>query len=256
MKRGQFTLFIIIGIVVLLLVGVGIYYRGSILDAVGISQTVSYPSEVQEVVAHVEECFATASVNSVKAIALGGGYLNLPRDVFTSNDISIPYFLYDDQDLTISQELMETELGEYTEILMTKCLNIESFTEFDITEGDREYDITVNADSIDFEMTYPMSVGIDETTIYNLPNTYDETVEARLGHALETAATIVAFDLGSDSIDYDFLLGLDMDNIELLPFNNDTIVYALEDTSAFEDGTSLTFMFAELFPIIVEEEVE
>ncbi|MDP3918419.1 MAG: hypothetical protein Q8Q35_00750 [Nanoarchaeota archaeon] len=251
-KRGQMTLFIIIGLVVLLLVGVGIYYRSTILDAVGISQTISYPSEVQEVVDMVQDCFEDSAFNGARTLGLTGGYYNLPREIFTLDDVNIPYYLSDGEILTPTVETMQTELSEYVDDIMIGCLALDSYTEFDLERGLRDITTTINTDSIDFVLNYPITVTIDETTTYNLPNEYEYTATVNLGQMRDVAEVIAAKDVDSEDIDFDFLLEQNLTNIELASFNNDTIVYILEDTSALEEG--LTFMFAEYF--VLEEVTE
>ena len=66
------------------------------------------------------------------------------------------------------------------------------------------------------------------------------------------AGEIVSYDqVHPDEMSLDFLLGLGLTKILYVPYDNETVVYILEDP--FEDET-LVFVFAGYFPVDEEED--
>src|SRR3989344_4265802 len=136
-KRGQFTLFVVLGILVLLLATLFFVFKDDLFGFVGIGGELSYPSEIQEVVDHVQECVDASSADAVFQIGLSGGYYDLPEKTYTDDTFAypIPYYLYDGEDISLSSDDLEHELNDYISVLVRSCITLEQFSDFTITEG-------------------------------------------------------------------------------------------------------------------------
>ena len=258
-KRGQVTLFIILGIVIVLLIGLGIYFSDELFSVVGISAGLSYPSEVQEVVDHVQECVDESAYNAVTVLALQGGYSSFDGvSAFVFSDaVYIPYYLDNGTLNVISSRTMAVELGSYYDSLMGYCLDLDMFSEFEFEAGDMETEVVVNNNSVEFVMEYAITAYADEVTSYDMNEPYETVVNANLGWMRDVAENIATYDATAEYVDFDFLLDQGLVDIQLAPFNNDTIVYILKDDTSFEGVENFTFMFAEYFPgLNITEEVE
>lgn len=245
-KRGQFTLFIIIGIVLLLLIGLGVYFRDDILSFTGISEELSYPSEIQEVVDHVQECADISSKNAVIGLGLTGGYFNLPERSFYDNNVGVAYYYYDGENLVISSSDMERELNDYVNVLMLGCLDVEQFG-YTISNNGLSVESSINSEDVDVIVNYPLVVSIGENS-YNLVEPYSVNLDVSLLKMNTISNNIVRNDIDNpDQLDLNFLLGQGLSNIEYVPYDNETIVYVLKDSNSF-NGEGYTFMFASYFP--------
>ncbi|MBT4416495.1 hypothetical protein HOC80_00150, partial [archaeon] len=91
-KRGQVTLFIIIGIVIVILIALGVYFRGELFDAVGLTEELFYPSEIQEVVDEVQDCVDISTYEAVVSVGYKGGYYNTPSSAFVNEYVTLPYY--------------------------------------------------------------------------------------------------------------------------------------------------------------------
>ncbi len=244
-KRGQVTLFIIIGIILLLVIGVVVYYRDSISEFTGLSGSMSYPSEVEELLDHVQECVDDSADEAVLGIGYTGGYYTLPSETFYYEGLAfgIPYYYYDGEDLTIS-----LELSEYFMALIDVCVTLDEFSEFDIDEGDGEVSVEVDSNMVTFLYEFPVELAVEDS-LYTLDEPYESVVDANLGWLREVAAAIVEHTIETpDKIDYDFILEQGVTSVTVAPMDDETIVYIFEDTTSYGGEQNYTFMYAEYYP--------
>ena len=244
-KRGQFTLFVVLGIVLLLLVGLFFVFKNDILNFAGITQGVSYPTDVQEVVDHVQECVDASAYEAVVNIGYTGGYFTLPQQSYVADSYAVPYYIYDGEDIGLSSDQLQSELNDYIETLVNTCVDFEQFSDFIITTGEFSLDSQIEQDVLSVSVNYPLTVAVGETS-YSIAEPYDTEVEANLGLLHSVALQIVAYDLEHpDDIDYSALLSYGVSNILVAPVDNSTYIYMLQDTTSFGGTGNMTFFFAE-----------
>ena len=248
-KRGQVTLFIIIGIIFLLVIGVVVYYKDSISEIAGLTGSLSYPSEMSEIVEHVQDCVDDSADEAVSNIGLSGGYYTLPDESVDG----IPYYYYEGESLMISLEEMESELDDYIGFLLSSCIDLEVFTGFDeLNGGELAVASTVNENSVDVVVEYPIDVAVDDS-VYDLDEDYLVVLDANLGWLHSVAENIVEYDIENpEEVSLDFLLDQGLENIIYVPYDDETTVYILEDTTSFNGEKNLTLLFASYFPVSEE----
>ena len=248
-KRGQFTLFVVLGIVVLILIGLFIVFQDDLLGFAGISQELSYPSEVQEVVDHVQECVDASSIEAVTQIGYSGGYYVVPDRSFDSSSLGVvvPYFYDDGEDLTISSDTLEEELSSYVSALVDACVQVEQFSDLQIDLGDISTESLIEGDSVIVTVEYPFTVTAGES-VYTITNPYEAEVVAGLGALRDVAESIVAYDVENPTaVDYTFLLGQGLTHITVAPVSQNTYFYVLQDAGVAGGIQNLTFIFAEYY---------
>lgn len=252
-KRGQFTLFVVLGIVVVLLAALFFVFKDDIFSFTGISSELSYPSEIQEVVDHVQECVDASSYEAVINIGYTGGYYSLPEQSYVADSYAVPYYLYDGEDLTLDSEGLHSELNNYIDALVDSCVNVEQFSKFSISKGEITVDSMIAENLVSVTIEYPMTVSVDDGS-YSLTDSYETEIEANLGWVYGVATQIVAADLENpDEINYETLLSYGLSSIIVAPVNNETYVYVLQDTTSFNSEQNFTFLFAEHYVPVVTE---
>jgi hypothetical protein len=255
-KRGQMTVFIGIAIILVILVAMGIYFGSDIGSAVGIGSTLSYPSEVSEVVDHIQECVDDTAYNVVSTIGYTGGYYDLPEKSFLSVEYTIasPYYYYDGEDLTITIEDMQTEMEKFSDALMTNCVDFDQFSGLGVTGEELDTTFTITEGKVLLEVNYPFEVAAGVST-YSVDEEYDKTIYANLEWLNTVAANIVANDIANpEEVDLEYMLSQGVYDITYYVFDNDTYVYKMEDTTSFDEGESLIYMFSGYFPLSEEYE--
>tara|TARA_Y100000310_G_C20177378_1_gene576466 strand:- start:125 stop:601 length:477 start_codon:yes stop_codon:yes gene_type:complete len=124
--------------------------------------------------------------------------------------------------------------------------------EFSLKLDDTETEVTINEENVEFVIEFPLSGEAGEGR-YDLVNSYDVEVEARVGYVHSAASAIIDLSVeDSDSFDLAAIAEQGVD-VEILQMDNFTHVFVLRDDESLGDVMNYTFIFAGSFP---EREVE
>ena len=94
-RLGQITLFILLGIILLFVLGIGFYFISEIAtekSKSAIENAQEFTNDILPVKKFIEECLKEASIKSAYKIGLQGGYYILPQDILDTNYIILPYY--------------------------------------------------------------------------------------------------------------------------------------------------------------------
>ena len=175
--RGQVTIYVILGIVILAIVIFAFAYSGA-LSKLGIlkSTTQVVPTQVRPVQDYIDSCVETTLQEGVDLIGLQGGYIDIPQDVLPRSVINpfsnrleildgyeVPYWFYEksngiqEEQVPTMQE-MEISLAQYVDDNLPGCLtNLSAFNEFTIDiNGDVSSKAKISDERIDVSVTYPI----------------------------------------------------------------------------------------------------
>ena len=87
-KKGQITIFIIAGVIVLLLAGI-IFFIGPQLQSEDISDV---PLEAQPLKLFVEECLSSTAIEGIRLAGIQGGYVDIPEFALETDYSTIAYY--------------------------------------------------------------------------------------------------------------------------------------------------------------------
>ncbi len=130
-KRGQTTLFIIIGIVILVVVGILFYFRSSLGVEGG---EVSFSSKVDEIKSYTQDCIDNTVKNGLVEINSKAGYYGNIPDSYEGY-----VYLYNaPNDYTLSDAEVEENIKSYVENNLDECIDEYSIFKggYDIKSGD------------------------------------------------------------------------------------------------------------------------
>jgi hypothetical protein len=244
-KRGQFTLFVVLGVVLLALVMVVYFYRGEIFSLAGLEE-MALPSEVSEIEDEVASCVEGNLYQAVVDVSMQGGYYNLPAESYSSDAWNVPYYLYNGSNLMLSNDDLTIEIENYMNVLTVSCLDLNGY-DFTIEAGEISSKVDVIENVVVASVTYPLVLTKDDN-VYTLDKPYEVSVNANLYGLRNIAEQIVEEDSSSESIDYSSLMDYGLTNIYVVPLEGHTILYILEDDTAFNGENTLSFRFAEYYP--------
>jgi hypothetical protein len=194
-KRGQATLFIILGIVLVVLV---------ILYFIGVQQDIIPPllsggdasSQMAAVDAHVRECLATIGNQYATQIAVQGGYLAPATDTYRLyNDTQVSYLCWNqvglptctNRLLTVSH--MEEELQESIASALGTCVNVYDVSD-DVEAADAwELTVDIQRDSVDLLLYYPVTIDDGDDVVST--DEFSESLDVPLGELYEVSQDIV-----------------------------------------------------------------
>ncbi len=153
-KKGQLTIFIIIAILIIAIIGLFFVFRGEI----GKKEVVS--PEAAPVKNFVEECIYDTGENALYFIGLHGGYYVSPK---FSTLLGIPYYIKDNKTLMPSKEKIEIEIAKYVDEALPLCIgNFTEFNDFQIVQGEPKTQTIITDNEVILNVEYPLTIIRDE----------------------------------------------------------------------------------------------
>lgn len=244
-KNGQVTVFIIIGVV--LIIGAGFYFYLTGLERARPVQeqaleVLGKELDRQVITSYVESCIQSVLAPGVFLLARNGGYIYFHDKVLAGENEEIAYHLEYGEDVSISKERMEQELSRFIRNSMGICLNeLEALQQYDVTYGDIEVETTIGELSVFTRITYPVTitVGDAKTTVSD----FSAEVPIRLKHVLGIKDDIISGLKESRWIDLDRLASYDAE-VTVLPYNEESAVYSIWDRESTIRNSDFRFNFA------------
>ena len=195
-KRGQITIFIIIGIVLLLSVAVALYFYQTRVTA-PIKRVVAVPEEVQQIYDYVATCANQIGKDGLLIMGTQGGYINIPPIIDRNPNAYVaadpagisktPMWYYEGEDRTPSLEFMQRELALYVKQNMPDCVaNFEAFKErFDVTpKSDLVPVVTFTDSEVIIEIKWQLDIKIQERLVQLTEFVVSFPLKLRLMHEL------------------------------------------------------------------------
>ncbi|MGK0209286.1 MAG: hypothetical protein ACI83O_000558, partial [Patescibacteria group bacterium] len=156
-SRGQVTLFVIIGVAIVVLI-IGFFTLRGTVDVGDVAGS-------GEVYSAVLGCVDDITSEAVLAIGESGGYFNSPELV---NDQYIAYHFVQSEGYFPQLSLIESELADYVEVMLYFCVEKEyaRMNDLEIRGGDISVTSQVRSDdSIYFSIDYPVVVSRDNNSV-------------------------------------------------------------------------------------------
>lgn len=219
-KRGQVSTFVILGIIVVFLVGLGVYYRADImtkLSELQIIKEVALPPEAEKVKSFVTQCIKETATEGIALLGQQGGYIELPRDeiprgninLFSNKLEAIPgvrtAYWYYQKDNKVSVEAipskghMTQQLKDYIDANIEDCFDEFSAFEYSIDYRKPVSEVSIKDDEVQIELTMPTAVDIKGQK-FNF-KTFKTGIKTALGELVEIAKQIVENEIASNYLE-------------------------------------------------------
>ncbi len=177
LKRGQVTVFIVIGLLIILLVG-SIFLLKAFIISEEIEKTDLAPMLSDSIKSYIESCIEQTGKKALTFVARQGGYYELPP----LSEFGLPYYFYENKSRLISKKELEQQISSYINNELFFC--IQNFVLFKKTglEIEQKEIITltkVSTDKAVFDVTFPITIKQDalaKSIAY-----FSESVPSRLG---------------------------------------------------------------------------
>lgn len=242
-KRGQVTIFLVVGIVILLLSALFFYIFSQIKEApleVEAKEAEKIPGVRGTLQSYVENCIKDTVDPSLYLLAIQGGVIYPERDSnILLTDYGIVNYAWLNGAKGISKEKMEKDLAAYLEEYVDLCLgNFESFAKQNILIK-ADYDkidagITIKDSIVNAELKLPLKVTLPNNDTIDV-DTFTGQVQSSLGKML-----LVVEGLPFPEINPSMLLSLPYQPF-IFPYDESVFIYSITE----ETGEApLSFMFA------------
>jgi len=160
-RKGQITIFIIVGVLVLLIAGIIIFYASQ-KPVEKLAAEEVLPAQPGAVRLFVESCLENTAEEAIQFNFLTGGFY-LPELITVYDDFTFPYYFYLGEDVHPSKEEIEQGLSEYIKDNIDTCLNnFQAFEGARITQGKKTVSITIQENSVPITLKMPLQMKTGE----------------------------------------------------------------------------------------------
>jgi hypothetical protein len=218
-KRGQTTLFIILGIVLVILISLVFVYKDSLVDLVGLSQEVVYPSEVEELRDDLLDCFSDTAETTFFELGYQGGYSDLPRDSYETGFLNVPYFFSYGEVKMVDVSEFEEEFA----VGFENGLDCVDFSGYNVTEGEMEVNVEISEGLVEYSVDYPLEV-VYGATVYDVSESYEFSLSVPFVYVYSVVSEFVESSSG-DYIDVSYMLDQDLDSVDYFSPEDETYVF-------------------------------
>lgn len=190
-KKAQLTVFIILGLFIVLSIGLFLYFTSEIYKYRNL------PEQFIPVAKYAEQCMEDVALQGIFEAGMNGGHVSQiyeEDEAYLDAGFPVPYWYLGGEDRSVIIPELEKELETYLKENLNTCLNnFETFSQFTVTEVEEENispEVTVGQNTVGFEADIPVQIS-DSTTTATLPTIKTE-VENSIGNKLFLAYQIMA----------------------------------------------------------------
>jgi len=197
-KRGQVTVFIILGIFILIAITLFFYLK---LNTSIFTPDVIVPQQVAPIKRYVESCAYEIGKEAIIILGMQSGYVEIPEQIsmdpnahiLAGGPIKTPYWHLNGEDISPSITDMQIEISEHISKNLKQCLkNFSDFDEFIIEEKDQlTVETTIAEEEVVIKLDYPLIIKNrkgDKITEWSL---YTSSVPVRLRKVYRLAKSIM-----------------------------------------------------------------
>jgi hypothetical protein len=196
-KRGQVTLFIILGIALILAITLIIVFREEL--TIFLPEQI-VPTKTASIQRFIETCSEQVAQEALLLLGAQGGYIYLPPSIENNplahfnTGLKVPLWHYQQQNRIPTIQLMQSHLSRYMNENLKTCLNdLEDFqNQYDIIEKSPvQTETTITNKLVSFSITYPIDIINKEGTKITEINKFQTDSPIKLKHAYEVAKAIM-----------------------------------------------------------------
>ncbi len=246
-KNGQITLFVIVGITILLIISITLFMRSAITKrelTTEIERDV-LPSDVMPIQNYMDACLEDAFIPVIFLLGVQGGYIDPPDDALLTTHSVVAYGAIDGRSVLQRREEIQRELEAYLEESIKVCsasLVVFEDQGFKIERKEAKATVSIAQDAVLALVEYPHKVTYLDST-YTMEKFF-ASVPIRLGFVLDELDLVVKTITESpEYVDYN---GLSQrgGHVSVMPYDEETVLYSFQDKNSTIDDASFTFMFA------------
>ncbi len=207
-KKAQITIFMILGVAILVLGSIMIYmYSSSSENAIDIEGRIGVPLEAPAMTEYIESCLEEQSIQPIMQITAKGGIFN-PQNIRWYNDQQYTFHCLFDSTFNcvnqiISREYVEQQLNQEIEERIAGCFNFTFYQDlgYEIQEGEKKINTVIKADDIDVFLNYPLRFSKDDFALEL--DDFSTTLQIGLSEFLDLSIVIINSEIQNGSFDQD-----------------------------------------------------
>jgi hypothetical protein len=249
-KKGQITLFIILGIVIAAVVILAVVFRGEISKLDQESQQAklsTLPTDVQPVEDDFQACTKKTLEEGIWLMGMQGGYITAHPGVkaFGLGNFTIAYNSDYGTNKVPSIPTMEKDLEEYMKAFIPECFKPEEYAKLDVFLWTLAPKVSITNSTVSSITDHKITIS-QESTEYRLTKPYKASVPVRLGMIQNIVAKTVANEIKNESIDLEYLAGTEL-KVDILTIEENIILYIITDEQSKVRNENYSYFFMSRF---------
>ncbi|MFH1637052.1 MAG: hypothetical protein ABIB71_01350 [Candidatus Woesearchaeota archaeon] len=257
MGKGQVTIFLVLGIVIVIVI-IGGFYLASTLSEASLSKekqtAIELSEEEAEIASEVEDCLYYTSGEALLLVSKNGGYFSPPKKSFAYSNYVLPLYYDEGEELVPSIQDIEKQLAKAIEYRVRRCVPA-SGKHLVEAAGEPSAEVSL-ADGMDVSLVYPFKITSNDGTsslITRFSASLDIDFEKAYNNAIglyskQKEAKVQFFvDIGETAVNEDYVLKL---------YNQNNITFYILEFNGLEfEGEKMEYSFA-IKPVIDLEELK
>ena len=243
-KRGQITVFIVIGIIILALFFLFSFLSRSKQEKLDIEfkEIYNLQFEKQSINDFVESCIKQTTIYGSYLLGSQGGYIYQNDKTLYAADSETAYHYYKGKPIIPIKEKMEDEISFFIKTTINFCLDNLNSLGNEVIFGELNVSTVINDEDIRIDLNYPVTVTKEDKQIKI--ERFNVNIPCRLGHIVDIGENLVEEQsTNKEFIDFDYLTSIDL-KITLLPYDEETIVYSILDEKYIINEAPFVYSFA------------
>ena len=235
-KKGQLTILITIGVVILILAGIILYLRSTGREAQKAPaerETLQFPTELKPVGLFIQTCLESEAEKTINKTAIQGGRPLAPRHPYEWEGMILSHGYYMGINDLPTLEEMQNEMNAYLQIHIQDCLGgLQNFKDrgMNLQIGQIEPNFKVGTDAVVVELKYPITL-VGETGQV-LIEKFNAVIPSRLGYLHDAARKMVEQDI-SGATTFSFVSQFDLSSYLFPASEADLVMLFLSKDSSF-----------------------
>jgi len=232
-KKGQLTIFVIVAVVLIGLIGIFFAFRENFSFANSDSSRIS---------TFVQECIDDAGADVVYSVGYGGGYI-IPPEI--SDEYGFPFYYYNGENHMPSKEIMETEMSNFIDDRILNCTNgFVNFNDLEVSGGTIKSTASILDSEVKFTVSYPLSIKKGESV--SKIEDFRTSVPVRFGIVYGVVQEMMAEQMLHDGVCLSCANDLANENdlhIDMNDYGNESIIFSFRDENSKLNGETFEFVF-------------
>jgi hypothetical protein len=232
-KNAQLTIFIIVCVILVAVVGLFFAFRGGIISEYSISDTSNVKS-------FVDDCINEVGIEVLKQISEGGGYY-FSSNESTSSGLAIYYS--QGQNFLPTKEEIENEISFYVAENLFFCTkNFVNFPDLEIKQSPINVETKITDEEVVLNVNYPIRITKGDSS--DLIRDFEKNFFVRLGIVYELSKEIVQ--TSRENICLSCILDISLENdlyVDMNDLDNNKVMFAVRDENSKLNGENLEWVF-------------
>lgn len=254
MRKGQVTIFVIIGLVLVAVALLLMQGRSILVETIekeSTMESIKVPAEVSDVNEDLKACVKKLCSEAVFTLGQQGGHAELLNNGFVVNGSIVGYNFNEGKVLLPGKEVVEETMSDYVSHYVDLCVSPEQYKGYRLEFGKPITNVLIEENEINVAVNYDLKI-VREGREFFLSDKNFISIPLRFG-ALYTASKEILDDHAyhPGSLCLSCVLGIVEEyglDSELQTYGEGKVVLVLTDKNSLIDDAPLQFIFAMKFP--------